>query len=310
MERKSKAAVFHKRIEKVEYVKMIKAVLVDMDGTLLNSDGKITEKTAQIIKNFQDKGGIFAINSGRGYQTASKIVKEAGIECDYIALSGAAIYDTDGNCLLFDCMTREEVSIVRKIEKKYGLYVNYLTEQGAFCERSRENAEMHYIMEARILAEDAGMEFCEEKSLDKYQGILNYVKYNFDIDKLIESGTPIFKMAIMAKDMDTLVAAKEEFWDYPELCVASTFRTNIEVNADRVDKGLTGLTYARMKGIKPEEIMVIGDSENDLPMLVQPFGLAVAMGNGSSDIKEVCTHETLSNDEDGVAYAIEKWGLK
>ena len=43
---------------------MIKAVLVDMDGTLLNDQGKITEKTANTIKEFQEKGGIFAINSG------------------------------------------------------------------------------------------------------------------------------------------------------------------------------------------------------------------------------------------------------
>ena len=67
---------------------MIKAVLADMDGTLLNSEGKITEKTVHAIKEFQNEGGIFAINSGRGYQTASKLVKGAGIECDYIALSG------------------------------------------------------------------------------------------------------------------------------------------------------------------------------------------------------------------------------
>ena len=289
---------------------MIKAVLVDMDGTLLNEEGKITERTANAIKEFQKKGGIFAIISGRGYQTASKLVKEAGIECDYICLSGAGIFDTDGNCLKLDCMTKEEVLLVRSIEKKYDLYMNYLTEEGAFCEVSRERAKKHYLMEAKILAEDAGREFCEETALDRYQGILNYVKYDSDIEAMIESGVPIFKMAIMAKDMETLTEAKEEFWNYPELCVASTFRTNIEVNADRVDKGLAGMEYARMKGILPEEVMVIGDSENDLPMLVQPFGMAVAMGNGSSDVKEVCTHETLSNSEDGVAYAIEKWALK
>jgi len=289
---------------------MIKAVLVDMDGTLLNDQGQITEKTANAIKEFQKKGGIFAINSGRGYQTASKLVKGAGIECDYICLSGAGIFDKDGNCLMCDFMTREEVMIVRNIEKKYDLYVNYLTEEGAFCEGSKERATKHYLMEAKILAEDAGQEIIEEEAIKKYQGILNYVKYDSDIDALIESGTPIFKMAIMAKDMETLSMAKDDFWNYPELCVASTFRTNIEVNADRVDKGLTGIQYAKMKGILPEEVMVIGDSENDLPMLVQPFGMAVAMGNGSSDIKEVCTHETLSNNEDGVAYAIEKWALK
>ena len=53
-----------------------------------------------------------------------------------------------------------------------------------------------------------------------------------------------------------------------------------------------------------------GDSENDYAMLSQPFGMRVAMGNADEDIKKICTHETLSNREDGVAYAIEKWALR
>ena len=289
---------------------MIKAVLVDMDGTLLNEKGIITQKTADVIKAFQAKGGIFAINSGRGYQTASKLMKDAGIECDYICLSGASIFDKDGKCLVCDYMTKDEVKIVRNIEKKYDLYVNYLTEEGAFCGKSKENAAKYYMMEARILAADAGKEFIEEEAMKRYQWILNYVKYDSDIDEMIEKGMPIFKMAIMAKDLETLMTAKTEFASYSELCVASTFRTNIEVNADRVNKGLTGIRYAKMKGILPEEVMVIGDSENDLAMLVQPFGITVAMGNASADVKDACMYETLSNDKDGVAYAIEKWALK
>ena len=139
-----------------------------MDGTLLNEQGIITEKTAEVIRAFQAKGGIFAINSGRGYQTASKLIKNAGLECDYVCLSGAGIYDKDGNCLMCDCMTEDEVRIVRNIEKKYGLYVNYLTDEGAFCEKSKENARNHYVMEAKILASDSGKEFVEEEAILRY----------------------------------------------------------------------------------------------------------------------------------------------
>ena len=57
-----------------------------------------------------------------------------------------------------------------------------------------------------------------------------------------------------------------------------------------------------------EEIMVIGDSENDLAMLNKPFGKTVAMGNAEDDIKAICSEVTLTNEEDGVAWAIEKWG--
>lgn len=289
---------------------MIKAVLVDMDGTLLNEYGKITEHTAEVVRKFQKKGGIFAINTGRGYQTASKLLKEAKIDCDYICLSGAGIYDAEGNCLHSDHMSVEEVALVRKIEKKYDLYTNYLTDIGAFCEGSKERAEAHYLMEAEILANEAGETINDkETALKRYQGILNYIQYDSNIEEIVSKQT-VFKMAIMAKDMETLMLAKEEFKSYPEFAVASTFKTNIEVNSSRVDKGLASIKYIESKGLSMDEVMVVGDSENDYAMLVQPFGMRVAMGNADEEIKKICTHETLSNREDGVAYAIEKWTLK
>ena len=70
------------------------------------------------------------------------------------------------------------------------------------------------------------------------------------------------------------------------------------------------MQYILSKGFTPEEVMVIGDSENDRAMFDVPFGKKVAMANASDEIKEISTDITASNVEDGVALAILKWALQ
>lgn len=288
---------------------MIKVVMVDLDGTLLTPEKKITERTILAIKEFQQKGGLFVVNTGRGYATASKIVKEAGISCDYICMSGAGIYKDTGECIKSDCMTREEIRIVRELEKRYGLGVNYLTSEGSFSECSREWAEEYYLQEAKLGAEEAGQILNKENALNRYQGILNYVKYNSDIEMLIDSKITIFKMVVMGTEAEQFQAARKELAECSRFKVALTSQNSMELNSTRVDKGMAAMDYIKDKGYQMEEVMAIGDSDNDYAMLVLPFGKTVAMENAETEIKNVCTDITLSNEEDGVAYAIEKWGM-
>ena len=286
---------------------MIKVVMVDLDGTLLDEEKRISKRTVATIKEFQDKGGLFVVNTGRGYSTASKIVKEAGIRCDYICLSGAGIYDEQGNCIKSDCMTIEEILLVRELERKYGLGVNYLTSEGAFSECSREWAESYYLQEEKKNAARLGQQICEKNALQKYQGILNYIKYNSDIEKVISDNIPIYKMVIMGTDCEQYYKAREEFQRCSCFKVAITSEYSMEINAERVDKGKAAIDYIKSKGYEMDEVMAIGDSDNDYPMLILPFGKTVAMENGDMEIKKICTDITCSNAEDGVAKAMEKW---
>ncbi len=70
-------------------------------------------------------------------------------------------------------------------------------------------------------------------------------------------------------------------------------------------KGCAIRQLAKRLGIQKEEIMVIGDNYNDLPMF-ENAGVSVAMGNANKDIKSCATHTTLTNDENGVAHIIEE----
>lgn len=288
---------------------MIKVVMVDLDGTLLTPEKKITEKTVETIKRFQEKGGLFVVNTGRSYSTASKIVKEAGIKCDYICLSGAGIYDDLGKCIKCDYMTEEEISIVQEIEKKYGLKINYLTSNGEFSECSKEWAEQYYLQEEITAAEKLGKTIDTEKVLEKYRGILNHIKYSSDICEIMNPENHIFKMVVMSMDANSIAKAKEELAKHLKFKVAMTSMTSMEVNSIRADKGNAAIDYIKSKGMQMDEVMAIGDSENDYAMLELPFGKTVAMENAEPEIKEICTDITKSNLEDGVAFAIEKMVL-
>ena len=130
------------------------------------------------------------------------------------------------------------------------------------------------------------------------------------MEQLLEDGTDIYKMTVMSMDAEVLQITKDVFNSYPSLVAVNTLPTNFEVNASRVDKGTAAMQYILSKGFTPEEVMVIGDSENDRAMFDVPFGKKVAMANASDEIKEISTDITASNVEDGVALAILKWALQ
>lgn len=289
---------------------MIKAIVVDMDGTLLDDKNSISEKTVSVIKKFQENGGFFAVNTGRSYLSTVPILEKAGIKCDCLCLSGAAIYSEDGRCILNDTMKESEIQAVRELEKKYGLFVNYITTDGVYTEASYEMAKAHYIREIHTLAKMKNREVDVDEELKRYQWLLNMVHFESDIESVLENGTLVYKMTVMSMDDEILKTAKETFKEYPSLTAAYTFPTNFEVNASRVDKGLATIEYICYKGLFPEEVMVIGDSENDIPMFKMSFAKKIAMGNATDEIKKMSTDITTSNLEDGVAYAIQKWGLK
>lgn len=280
-----------------------------MDGTLLTNAKTVTAKTAAAVHEFQKNGGLFVINTGRDFDSASASVKAAGIDCDYVCLSGASVHEADGKCVKCDTIDREELMLIRAAEKKYGLYGLYLGSSGKFASCSRACAAAHYVNEARILACDRG-ENPDNVTEKQFARILDNVEYDADVDAMLERGEKVYKIAILGMDMERLMKAKEELRSRERLNIASSDRTNVEVNSSRVDKGLTAAEYAKEKGILPSEIMVIGDSENDIAMLRYPFGRRVAMGNAEESIKALCTDVTLSNEKDGVAYALEQWALK
>jgi len=99
---------------------------------------------------------------------------------------------------------------------------------------------------------------------------------------------------------------KEYFRKTGKVNAVSSFCDNVEITDVNAEKGSSVAWYAAQLGIAPEEVMTIGDSDNDLSMIEWDFGYTVAMENGMDTVKAAAKYVTASNDEDGVAVFIEE----
>lgn len=285
---------------------MVQLAAVDMDGTLLNEFGKITDGNIAAIKKFQDHGADFMICTGRDYADAKLIVEEAGIHCGYICLSGAAVYDKQGTQLLNLPLDAAQLLQLGDFFLPRHIGIDLLSANGRYTTCSwKEKLE----------------DFCWFLSKGPLSGMLPEVireaaekrihEYVFldDFTPLLDKQIQIYKVCANQLLPHVVDQLKEDFLAYPQFAVASSFPTNIEITDIKAQKGLALKTYADLNGIPMDHVMAIGDSDNDLSMISMDFGYTVAMDNAMSCIKQAAKYHTKSNKEDGVAWAIHQYAF-
>lgn len=280
----------------------IQLVAVDMDGTLLTPMGHISAGNAKALKRLQDAGGDFVICTGRNYGDARMFVDEVGLSCDFICMSGAAIYRYDGEPLLKIVLTETQIDEIMEILNKYGMPADLITNVGYFTTASRETKFHDYYraMVSQLPDPSRIPPELEEKAQERMHNI-HFVKNPREV---LDQGIEIFKICSNHTDPAFILELKKEFLQRPGFDAASSFPTNIEITDITARKGLALKRYAGLKGIPLENVMTIGDSDNDLSMITPEFGYPVAMGNAMDCVKEAAGYQTLSNAEDGVAWAI------
>ena len=106
--------------------------------------------------------------------------------------------------------------------------------------------------------------------------------------------------------MDQLEKLSDELRENPAIAVASSFIYNQEITAVEAQKGPVLKEYIESLGYTMDEVMVLGDSLNDYSMISMDFGATVAMGNAVPEIKNAAKYITKTNNEFGVAYAVDE----
>lgn len=274
---------------------VIKLLALDLDGTTFNSDKIITERTKQAIAAAIEKGVIVMPATGR---------PKNGLPESFISIPGVRYALTSNGGAVVDLL---ENSII------YGDFMPYK----AACR------VIDKLLQIDALAEfyHGGMAYADRKSYDRalneYQTFPEwfkaYVRFSRtpvdDLRERVYSGQyHIEKMLASFDDLALRQQLFDEMHNDPELSVVFGNSFNVEISAASANKGHSLLAFAEKMGILPEQIMACGDTMNDRTMFAAA-GLAVAMGNADEDIKVMADDITLSNDEDGVAAAIEKWIL-
>lgn len=281
----------------------MKLIASDMDGTLLNENGEISEANAEAVKKAIDKGMEFIVATGRSYHAANIPLKAAGITCPVVSLNGAVTYLENGKVINSIPMDKQVAARIADECSNLGMYVELFTNQGVFSE-SRE----HFLDVLVDIMRSANTDISEQEMREMVEQRFQLEEVSF-VESLQAAlnakDVEIYKILTFAFEENQLEEAKKKLRDETGAVITSSGDTNLEFNNPKAQKGLAIQKYIEDKDWSMGDVMTMGDNWNDASML-EMAGRGVAMGNASDKIKKLCDYETVTNDQDGVAKAIEQ----
>lgn len=272
-----------------------KLVCIDVDGTLLNSKHNITKRTKKVILKAHEQGVHIVISTGRMYTDAEYYSNLIGVKSPVIASNGAFIKEKDNDKVIYKDVLGESLSLeVLEIFRKHQIKPYFCTPHKFYY--GTIMFKLFYLGTRIIGARSNKLDIEYVFSWDKWQKVLSKEKDN------------IVKGEIIYRDPALISELRNELKKLTHLEIVDSSKYNIEITRKGVSKGKAVGILASLYGLQPEEIITIGDSENDVSML-QYAGLGIAMGNASDRVKQKADYITNSNDNEGVANAINKFIL-
>jgi Cof subfamily protein (haloacid dehalogenase superfamily) len=266
---------------------MYKLIALDMDGTLLREDKTISKETYRAIQRARAKGVKVVLTTGRPIDGVKRYLNELNLvnDDDYvIAYNGSLIQNAKTKEVIAQTlMALDDVSYLYKISQELKVNIHALTDHSCIAPKWSTYSQV----EADI--NGISLEFVDFNNLEKSTTV---VKVMF-IDE------PDYLSEVVAK------LPQEVYEKYTVLRSAPYF---LEFLDKSVNKGAGVSILAKELGIKPEEVICVGDAGNDLDM-IKFAGLGVAMGNAFPEVKEIADYITLSNEENGVAHVIDRFVL-
>ncbi|MBS2969229.1 HAD family phosphatase [Metabacillus sp. KIGAM252] len=277
----------------------MKLIAIDLDGTLLSSQLKISDVNRKAILKAQEKHHVM-ICSGRAPEDIQAVLKEFDLQCDLAGSNGTVVY-SKGKLLsrvsISEGAVRESAALLDQKNVPYKIY----TSEGIYVLNSwaeRTTAALKAMDGRHSISESEYKRITEQPKADGAVKLFDSVE-----DLLSMEGLSIQKFFILTLDQ----GLKEELLPALEsidgIAPTSSGPNNIEIMNPDGHKGQGLRIMASHLGIKMEDTVAIGDNFNDVPMM-EAAGLSIAMGNADPDVKKLCDRETVSNNDDGVAHAI------
>ena len=272
----------------------IKLIALDLDGTLLNSKKEISSRNLAALERAHRAGIWIVPSTGRFYKGMPEKIRTLPFVRYVITINGAEVYDAEKDRALY----RAEIPplladrLYAYMDALPVLYDCYQNGWGWMDSR-------HYAQVDDFLGSG--------HQLDMVKRLRTPVE-NFR-KTMLERNLPIHKSQMFFRKED-LSRRDEEFKKlealFPELAISYAADNNIEVNSKDAQKGLALRELCRILGLEVSQAMAFGDGLNDVSML-REAGLGVAMGNAYPAVQAQADLVTGTNEEDGVAEAIERY---
>ena len=275
----------------------IRLIAIDIDGTLLDSKFKVPEANRRAIAQAVERGIEVALVTGRRFDFAKPIADEAGSPLTMIVNNGALVKTSDGVTRLRHLLPAETALNVLQASR------TYRSGAGVVFDRPRENQVIYehidwndptrkgyYERNRDHIAEVSPLESCitEDPIVVMFVGGVKMIRGAEAVLRPLGTAEPRFSVAVT---------------EYPARDFAM-----LDVAHPSVSKGATLAEWAARRGYSRDETMAIGDNHNDREML-EFAGLPVVMANCVDALKSTGWRVTLSNDECGVAAAIDNYAL-
>lgn len=290
---------------------MYKLVAIDLDGTLLNSYGEVSNKNKETIQKAIKKNVEVVLTSGRPIMSVKNLANEIGCNNYMICGNGAITYDIQNDKIIYNrFLEKAKVLQIIKICEENSIFYNVYTKDTILTKNLNYNV-LFYHQENASKPEDKKTRITIMQNIEEYiqnREDEDYLKITIcDNDKVI-FGSIIRKLRTI-KDVDVLDVAhmsRKLIKDGTENVSMEYFYT--EITNTNVDKWQAIENLIEKLNINKEEVIAIGDNINDAEM-VKNAGLGIMMGNSAPYIKEMADIVVSDNDNDGVAEAIEKYIL-
>lgn len=275
-----------------------------MDGTLLGDDHKPAPETLAAVKKACDAGIRFMIATGRNFPGAMAELKDAELVCDYIVGSGAEVRNPQQEVVVTHPISIELCRAIYEEIRDYPLSVTFCTDGYDYKIGTPEEIEESLMLQMQLFFSNLPRE--ELAKTEIYRRIKKSTRSMSDMDELEAAGVPVYKLFLYSEDKAMLDEMNVQLQRNKDIAVASSFPTNLEITDVKAQKGPVLKEYIESLGYTMDEVMVLGDSLNDLSMISMDFGATVAMANADPEVKSAAKYITKSNTEFGVAYAIEE----
>jgi len=262
---------------------MIKLVATDIDGTILIPEGDFTPKVKTCIEGLTAKGIKVVLVTGRMNSAAVRIAKDLNLDTPVVSYQGGLVVE-NGKRLYERYLTEEQTNRILGWAREENIHINLYNDDILYSENDCYEVQRYC---NNLHTEYTTKNFSDVKK-DK-------------INKLL---------AIDYSNPERISRYEKELQNvYPDLYIVKSTPYFLEFSNPQASKKCAVEFLQNYLGLKKEEILTIGDQNNDIALL-QAGGLKIAMGNATEELKSLADYITDSVYEDGFVSAIEKFCLK
>lgn len=270
---------------------MKKVIILDIDGTLVSSKRELLKETKEALIQLQKQGNQVVLASGRPYKGMLELAYELEMEKYHgllVCYNGSQVRDVQTEEILYNKpLSLEEARRILKHLKNFKV-IPMIAEKDYFLVEDVYGGILHELNDANIIAyESRGNGFLLKEMKD-------LCEIDFAPNKILTAAEPSY----LKEHYQEIRAPFEN-----DLSCMFTAPFYYEFTCKNVDKG--NALKAVFKGSTEAEYIAFGDAENDLSMF-EFADIGIAMGNADKQVQEKADHVTLSNDENGIAYALKQ----